>query len=117
LAIDVRRFGLHSYRGPATSAPGRGSRKSKTLSEVEGPVRIETLIRRRIPPPGGEMRRVLLTLGIGWGLLLSPAGLGAFQVQPSAMQQLKTRQKAERRALKSMQAAQKQSLRRTNIPR
>jgi len=63
------------------------------------------------------MRRVLLTLGIGWGLLLSPSGLVAFQVQPSAMQQLKTRQKAEWRALKSRQAAQKHSMRRVNISR
>lgn len=63
------------------------------------------------------MRKVLMTLGIGWALLLSPVGLGAFQVQPSAMKELKTRQKGEWRALKSSQAAQKSSMRTMNIPR
>jgi len=44
-------------------------------------------------------------------------GLGARQIQLSQMQQLKTRQKADWRALKFSQAAQKASMRRTNIPR
>ncbi|PYV19197.1 MAG: hypothetical protein DMG21_02290 [Acidobacteria bacterium] len=72
---------------------------------------------RRSQLPGGEMRRVLLTLGLGWALLVCPMGLGARQIQLSQMQQLKTRQKADWRALKFSQAAQKASMRRTNIPR
>ena len=63
------------------------------------------------------MRRVLLSLVIGWALLLSPAGLGATQVQPSALQQLKANQKGEWRALKSRQAAQKYSMKRTTMSR
>ncbi len=62
------------------------------------------------------MRRVLVTLGLGF-LLLFPIGLGARQIQLSAMQQMKSRQKSDWRALKANQAAQRASWRRMNIPR
>jgi arylamine N-acetyltransferase len=68
-------------------------------------------------PPGGKMRRFLLTLGLGSALLVSPIGLKARQIQLSPMHDLKVRQKSDWRALKSSQAAQKASWRKMNISR
>ena len=53
------------------------------------------------------MRKILLTLGLGAALLVSPMGMNARQIRPSAMQQIKVRQKADWRALKSSQSTQR----------
>jgi arylamine N-acetyltransferase len=66
---------------------------------------------------GGKMRRVLLTLGLGTALLVSPIRLKARQIQLSPMHDLKVRQKSDWRALKSSQAQQRASWRKMNMSR